>query len=166
MEPNEINPTPFAEPTLVLDSEAQSYLREAGKWAIFLGILGFIFCGIILIVALFAGAILATVMQRLPSYPMNGGVAAGGVLGAFVTGFYILIDVVYFFFSLYLYQFGDRIKKGVVFSDSGRVTAALRKLKSFFKLWGITTIVVLALYALIFIIFIVIGIGAASMMKS
>jgi hypothetical protein len=164
METTEINPTPFAEPTLVLDSEAQGYLREAGKWATFLGILGFIFCGIILIVALFAGAILATVMQRLPQYPMNAGVASGGVWGAFVTGFYILIDAVYFFFSLYLYQFGDRIKKGVVFSDSGRVTAALRKLKSFFKLWGVTTIVVLALYALIFIIFIVIGIGAASMM--
>ena len=37
------------EPSLTLNNEAKAYLREAGKWASFLGILGFISCGILLI---------------------------------------------------------------------------------------------------------------------
>ena len=77
---------------------------------------------------------------------------------------YLLIALIYFFFSLYLYQFGSRIKKGIVFTDPLHITSALGKLKSFFKLWGIITIVVLALYALVLIIAVIAGVGAASMM--
>jgi hypothetical protein len=43
------------------------------------------------------------------------------------------------------------------------VGSALGKLKSFFKMWGITTIVILALYALMIIIFIIVGVGASMM---
>ena len=51
-----------------------------------------------------------------------------------------------------------------MFTDTVHVTAGLGKLKSFFKLWGILTIVMLCLIVLMIIVFIVIGIGAASML--
>jgi hypothetical protein len=86
-------------------------------------------------------------------------------LGGAVTVFYILIDVLYFFFAFYLYQFATKIKAGIKFSDSAQVTIALGKLKSFFKLWGIVTIVIITIYVLAFIIFTVIAVGAASMYK-
>jgi hypothetical protein len=78
--------------------------------------------------------------------------------------FYLLIALVYFFFSLYLYQFGDKIKKGIGFADSVSVTAAFGKLKSFFKLWGILTIIALAFMALCFVIGIIVAVTAASAM--
>jgi hypothetical protein len=45
------------EPGIVLTLEAQGYLVEAGKWAYFLGIMGFIATGFILLCAFFIGTI-------------------------------------------------------------------------------------------------------------
>src|ERR1700722_12282005 len=146
------------EPSLTLNNEAKAYLREAGKWASFLGILGFISCGILLIFSFFAG----TIFTRASLVSPNQFSTAMAGLGGFITFFYLLIDLFYFFFSLYLYQFGDRIKKGIMFTDNLHVTNAFGKLKSFFKLWGITTIVVLCLYILCIVGFIIFAIAVAS----
>jgi hypothetical protein len=147
MENNEILEPMGGDPGITLNNEAKAYLKEAGKWAGFLGIVGFVFCAIILIFSFFAGTILSRAALTSPS-PFAAS-AAG--FGGFITVFYLVIDLFYFFFSLYLYQFGDRIKKGLMFTDNLHVTAAFGKLKSFFKLWGITTIVVICLYALVFV---------------
>jgi len=119
--------------------------------------LGFIGCAILFVVALFIGSFYSRMSELSPSpSPMVLKLAR---LGHYMGLFYILIDVFYFFFVLYLYQFASHIKKGVLFSDSNQVTGGLKKLKSFFKLWGITTIVVLILYALIIIVAVLGGVG-------
>ncbi|MGZ3764396.1 MAG: DUF5362 family protein [Mucilaginibacter sp.] len=153
--------TPAPQPELVLNFEAQSYLREAGKWANFLAIVGFIMCGLILIMALFAGSIFTTMSRVMPN-SQGSNLLAG--MGGLISVVYILLDVLYFFFSFYLYQFAGQIKKGINYTDSLQVTSAMGKLKSFFKLWGIVTIVVISLYVLFFLIAILVGIGASSMM--
>jgi hypothetical protein len=141
---------------MALNFEAQSYLREAGKWAVFLGILGFIGTGLILILALFVSTIFALMAQYQPTpYPAG--------ISSIVSFVYVLIAVFNFFFALYLYQFGSRIKKAILYQDAVETNKALEKLKSFFKLWGVTTIVIMAIYALVIIILIAVGIGAASM---
>ena len=141
MESNETTGQTTPETGLTLTFEGQTYLREAGKWAGFLGIIGFILCGLLLMVALFVGTIFSALGQLIPAYsavPPAAGIAIACVL--------ILVDLLYFFFALYLHQFSARIKKGIVFTDQLQVTQALSKLKSFFKLAGIVTIVVLCLY--------------------
>jgi len=148
----------------VLTPEAQTYLRESGKWANFLGILGFILCGLIVICALFAGAMIAATTSRMA--PINGPAGVFASLGGgFIAVFYLIIALVYFFFSLYLYQFGSKIKKGIMFGDTDQVTIALGKLKSFFKFWGILTIIVLCLYALIIVGAIIFGMAASSITR-
>ena len=146
----ELQSTPSPQPELVLNYEAQSYLREAGKWANFLSIMGFIFCGLILVLAIFAGTVFSVLSNVMP----NAGALPAGI-GGIISVVYIVLDVVYFFFPYYLYQFADKIKKGIVYSDTAHLTAAMGKLKSFLKYWGILTIVLLAFYALIFIIAII-----------
>ena len=148
---------------LVLTPEAQTYLRESGKWANFLGIVGFVLCGFIVIGALFAGAMMATMAKMAPAVGPAGVLASMG--GGFIAVIYLLIALVYFFFSLYLYQFGSKIKMGVMFGDTDQVTVAFGKLKSFFKLWGILTIVILCLYALMIIGLIIFGMAASSMAR-
>ena len=145
---------------IVLNQEAQTYLGHAGKWANFLSILGFIFCAFILIGALSLGAVFNKLQEMLPS-PQTIMLAG---LGGAMTVIFILIDILYFFFALYLYQFGSNVKKGLAFSDSIHVTTGLGKLKSFFKLWGIVTIIVLVIYIIIFAFAIIAGMNAASMM--
>jgi hypothetical protein len=157
METNETFEQSSPAPGIVLNFEAQSYLREAGRWAVFLGILGFIGTGLILICALFVSTFFALMAQYQPTpYP-------AGISGI-VSFVYVLIAVFNFFFALYLYQFGSGIKKAILYNDTVETGKALEKLKSFFKLWGITTIVIIAIWALVIIISIVVGIGAASMM--
>ena len=162
METKEIEeqPTPLPQPDLVLNLEAQSYLKEAGKWAKFLAIMGFIFCGLILVLAIFAGTVFSIMSSVVP----NGNSIPAG-LGGIVSVIYILIDVVYFFFPYYLYQFSDKIKKGINFNDTAHVTAATEKLKSFFKYWGILTVIIIAFYALAIIILIIVAIAAGTLHK-
>jgi len=160
MEATENEQASIPPPVLILDAEAQSYLQEAGKWAKFLAIMGFIFCGFILILAIFIGTVFSVISKFSPN-PAVSALPAG--VGAFMSFFYILIDVLYIFFPYYLLQFANKIKRGIMFSDSASVTAAVGKLKSFFKLWGIVTIVAVSFYLLFFLIILVIGVGAASM---
>src|ERR1700748_2184634 len=80
---------------IILLQEAQSYLLGAGKWARFLGILGFIGTGFIVLCAFFIGTIMSVLSIFSPAGMMAA--APGGVL----TFFYILIAIFYFFVSLY-----------------------------------------------------------------
>jgi Family of unknown function (DUF5362) len=158
METTEIIEPNVPNPGLILTFEAQTYLRQAAKWANFLSIIGFIGCGFILIASFFVGGI----FSRVSESPYGGGnpmfsLMAG--MGTGITIFYILIGVWYFFFCFYLNQFASKIKRGVAFADSTHVAEGLSKLKSFFKLWGISTIIIISLYILAFIIFI--GLGVA-----
>lgn len=122
--------------------------------------MGFIFCGLILLVAIFVGSIFTIMSKLMPSSPYgNMPVAVGG----FISVFYILIDVLYFFFPFYLYRFSSRLKKGLTYQDTFHVTSALSSLKSFFKLWGIVTIIVISLYLLIIVVAIIGGVGASMM---
>lgn len=149
------------EPAMVLSQEAQYYLQQIGKWASFLGIVGFVFCGLFFIVALFIGSIFAMISKVSPMYAQNPAISA---MGPMLSVIYIIFDAIYFILVLYLYQFAVRIKRGIAFIDNAMVTSAFGKLKSFFKAWGIITIVMLSFYALFLLIAIVAGIGAASMM--
>ncbi|MES2268929.1 MAG: DUF5362 family protein [Bacteroidota bacterium] len=157
----EIDETPVQplspEPQIILNEQAQYYLLKAGQWAYFLGIMGFIGTAFIAIMALFVGTIFTTMAAM---NPLMAGAAAGA--GGAATVMYLLIALVSFFFALYLYQFGDRIKKGVTFKSQEEITQALGKLKSFFKLWGIFTIIYLSFIAL-FMVIAILG-GAAAMM--
>ncbi|OJW14869.1 DUF5362 family protein [Mucilaginibacter sp. 44-25] len=155
--PPAVAPTP--EPNMILTETAQFYLQKAGKWASFLGIMGFIGTGFIAIAALFMGTIFTTMATMNPMM----GAAAG--MGSLVTVFYLLLAVVSFFFALYLYQFGSRVKDAIAYSNTEQLTSALGKLKSFFKLWGIITIVYIVFVVLALAFSIATGLGAASMMN-
>jgi hypothetical protein len=160
METTEIIEPNVPNPGLILTFEAQTYLRQAAKWANFLSIIGFICCGFILLASFFVGG----VFSRMSEYPYgsaNPMVNMMAGMGAGITVFYILIGVWYFFFCLFLNQFAGKIKRGIAFADSTHVAEGLSKLKSFFKLWGISTIIIISLYILIFIV--AIGVGVTMM---
>ena len=159
MEATETNEqiVPEAPDGIVLTTEALIYLREAGKWAKFLGIIGFVACALFLIMALFIGALFSVMAKLSPIYSQ---MPAG--IGPVFSVIFILIDILYFFFALYLYQFGSRIKNSLIYMDANQVADALGKLKSFFKLAGIVTIVVLCIYALEIIVFMIIGVASFS----
>nr|WP_067052996.1 DUF5362 family protein [Mucilaginibacter sp. L294] len=151
METEENYVQPGGEPQLLLTQQAQEFLQQAGKWAIFLGIVGFIFTGLIVIGALSVGTLITYLATVNPLVQIPAG------MGIILTVVSLLIALLFFFYSLYLYLFGSRIKKGMYLNSAEETTLAFSKLKSFFKLWGIITIVILLFYVLT----IVITIGAS-----
>ncbi|MES2279176.1 MAG: DUF5362 family protein [Bacteroidota bacterium] len=155
----EVQPTPEHEPVMVLNQEAQYYLQQAGKWASFLGIMGFIGSGLILLVAIFAGTLLSTISKFSPSpSPLT-------MMGPAIGVIYFIIAGIMFYINLNLYQFGTRIKSGIAFGDNRILTSSFDKLRSFFKIKGIILIVVISFYLLALIAVVIAGVGAASMMR-
>jgi len=129
---------------VIISAEIKNYLSETAKWGRFLGIMGFIAVGLMVIFGLFFG----TFMSRFQPAgldrpnPMSG---AGGVVMAI---YFMLIGLLYFFPSLYLYQFAVKTKNALQHNDALDYSMAFSRLKSFFKFWGIFTIVALSFYVL------------------
>ena len=82
---------------LTIDPVAYAHLKETAMWARFLGILGFIMSGLLLLVALFAGSFLSS-FQRSAG-PYSGAENPLMSMGAgFITVLYIIIAAISFIF--------------------------------------------------------------------
>ncbi|HET9056160.1 MAG TPA: DUF5362 family protein [Chitinophagaceae bacterium] len=137
---------------LQLDPTSQSYLSEASRWGKFLAIVGFIFCGLLALSAFFVGAIFSSFSSQLGT---NFG-------GGIITVVYLLMAVLYFFPCYYLYNFSVKMQTALRVNDQQSLQASFSNLKSFYKFWGILTIVMLAFY----LIALVIAIIAAASLRS
>jgi len=126
---------------LQLDPPGVDYLRESAKWAKFIAIIGFIFCGLMVIASLFMGSILASSMSDV----MGGaGVVGGGVF----TVMYMLFAALWFVPCLYLFRFSSKMQVALRNNEQETLLNALKNLKSYFKFIGILLIIVLSLYAI------------------
>ncbi|MBB2150815.1 DUF5362 family protein [Pedobacter gandavensis] len=141
--------------TLIITEDIRSHIYETAKWAKFLSIVGFVFSVLIVIAALCLPAILAA-MSAMGTNPVVG--VATGALSAV----YIFFALLYFYPSFMLFKYANTAKKAVLFMDQESLGEAMSKMKSFFKFWGILTITIIALYAVVFLITIVATIGAAT----
>ena len=130
---------------LVLEIQAEVFLREGRKWAKFLAIVGFIFIGIGALgsIGLFAAS---SMMSELTPVPMGS-----------VAIFYLIIIGIYFFPIYYLLKFADKAKEALDSRNTQTLTESMQYLKSHYKFLGIFTIVMLSLYPIIIIGAIIFG---------
>ena len=136
---------------LQVDHEATVYLKEAARWAKFLAIIGFIFCGLFVLVALFAGSFIAG------SYTSMGlGGRTGAMGGAFVSILYIAIALLYFFPCLYTFNFARKMQVALRSNDQSQLNQSFRNLKAGYRFLGILMIIGLCIWGL-GIIFAIIG---------
>jgi len=120
---------------LQVDHESTIFLRETAKWAKFLAILGFVWCGIFILLGFFILTI------RLGTYidAYNTGMAVGISVG------YMAVAVVYFFPCIYTLNFARKMKTALQNNDQEHLITSLRNLRSTFRYLGILAIVGLAL---------------------
>ena len=139
--------------------EITSYLLETAKWSKFLSIVGFVFIGIIVLVALFIGSIMGTAFSAMPmdddTMPFGP-----GIMGSMMTGIYLLLALLYFFPTLYLYRFSTQMQTAIRSNSQDELSRSFSNLKSMFKFWGIFTAVIVAIYGLIFLFGILGGVAA------
>lgn len=126
---------------LNLNSASKSFLREIAGWTKFLAILGFVFVGLLVLIAIFAGTIYSSVLGALA---INSAID----FGLLMTAVYLIVALIYFFPILFLYKFSVRLKKALQSKEDEDLTGALEMLKSHYKFIGVFTIIVLSLYVL------------------
>lgn len=143
---------------LSIDEGNRSNLAEAARWGRFLSILGFIMCGLIVLIGVFAGSFLAMFMSRPEFEDMESGAMPAG-MGGLMLIIYIIIAVIYFFPCLFLFRFSNQMKAALASNDQEALNSSFQNLKSMFKYLGILAIIFLALYGIVFLIGLV---GAAA----
>lgn len=126
---------------LVISSTSQGNLSGAAKWGKFLAIVGFIFCGLMLI----GGIYLQSVLSTYTTYGYGSG------FPKFVGITYAVMAIILFFPCLYLSKFSNKIQEAVRSSNQESLDSAFSNLKSMFKFYGIFTIIILVFCALAFL---------------
>jgi len=130
------------------------YLKEASPWLRFIGILGFISCGlialgVIIIIILFAVA--ASLLGEFADIPIW-----------LISPLYLAMGALFFFPSLFMYNFGDKIRKFLVSNSEEDLEEAFKNNKSLWKFYGIMCIISLATTPVLIIVTAVATVAAAS----
>jgi len=138
---------------LQITNEIKNYLNLAGKWGMFLAILGFVFTGLMV----FAGFIMSIALSFIPTTGINP-----FPFPTFLFGFlYLIFAAVYFFPIFYLYRFSAGIKRALAQNDQEHLVKAFYYLKAQYRFIGILMIVMLALYVVMFVVMIFAGLFAS-----
>ncbi len=139
---------------------ALNYLNTTQNWTHFLSIVGFAFCGLLALFALFFSTIISALSEFSSEFTSSSPIPIGAT--SFVSVFYLLIAVICFILYLYLYRFSVRLKSALNNSDGILLEAGLKHFKSYWQLTGILTIVVLGFY-FIAVLLAIIGVSVGAM---
>ena len=131
---------------LQVSPASQTFLSEAARWGRFLSIIGFIFCGLIVVMAFF----IPTLMNIPPYNQLASGMTSAMSVG--ITIGYLLASLLLFFPCLYLYKFSVKMKVALNAISQENFETSLQNLKSLLKFYGILAIILLSFYALVFVI--------------
>jgi hypothetical protein len=138
---------------LNLDQTGRAHLAEAARWAKFLSIIGFIMCGIIVIVGAFFGSVFSTLTSGYGNSPYDDiQTSATGGLGAMMAVFYIVIALIYFIPVLFLFRFATKMKTALASNEQEVLNASFQNLKASFRFVGILTIIMIAFWILAIIV--------------
>lgn len=140
---------------MALNEQSKSYLKETARWGHFLAIVGFILGGLILM-----GGLAFTLLGSTAFGELLG--SGKGFVGTIIGIVYILLGAMYFYPSIKLLRFATGMTKGLLHTDQELVTTSFGNLKSVFRFYGILTIVVLGLYALVFVGAIIFGVATGA----
>ena len=135
----------FGDGDLKISSISTKYLRETAKWSKFLAIIGFIGIGFMVLAALGIMMFGSSINSGYRASYQNQFPLAFGAI------FYLILAVLYYFPVSYLYKFSTSMKNAVDRTDNVSIDKAFENLKSHYKFMGIMMIVILSLYALLFI---------------
>jgi hypothetical protein len=134
---------------LQIDQQNTSYLTEIARWGKFLSIIGFISIGLLTLfftISLLTGGSTSAASFGGTSYEM------ANTLGrTVVPAIMIVLFLIYFFPTFYLYKFSTQMQTALRNNDQINLNNAFGNLKSAFKFVGILTIIILGVYALLLI---------------
>jgi len=139
---------------VMLSEKMLRYLSGAAPWLQFIGILGYIGCGLFVI-----GGILGTIGFSVASSFFN--TELGDFPFWIIMLIYIPLGVLFFFPAHFTYNFGRKIRSYRFSNSTEDLELAFKNNKSLWKFYGIICIIYLALIPFFIIITIIGGVAAA-----
>ncbi len=112
---------------LQVDHEVRQQLTESSKWARFIAITVFSFCGLMVLVGVAASSVFMNAFSRVSSLGSLGG-ASAAVLSVVIVIVVAIVAVVYYF----LYNFAVKVKAAMLSEDNEKFNAGISSLKIFF----------------------------------
>jgi hypothetical protein len=154
MELGQFKDSDIHQPELKLDETGKAYLLETARWARFLAIIGFVGLAFYAL----GGIGFAYAITSSPELGMlTKGVGATGILLLYTLfGFVIIYPVVA------LYRYTVLLKRAIQSNNIVTLNDAFRFHRNYYRYNGIITIVIIGLYALVFVMMIAIGGMAAA----
>ena len=126
-----------------IDEATLRHLKSAGKWSMFIGIIGFILLGIIIIAGILAGTFLAA---------FNSGDSGTKLPDALIMAIIIAAGVICLLHVFFLVRFSKHASNAVKMNDSTEFKKAIKSLKLYFIYIGILIIILLSGYLAAFVI--------------
>lgn len=130
---------------LTINPNTKEHLSEAARWARFLAITGMVMLGIIVLLMLLGGSF------ALSSVTALGGMPFGGGTMVFMAIWLLAAAALWFFPLLFTLRFAIKMRAALATDDQQLLNDSFQNLKITFRYLGIVTIIVLALYALVFV---------------
>ena len=138
-----------------LTETALSYLKAASPWLRFMGIMNFIGCGFMFVMGIVFMAIPSIIGS---AFDFTEGFLSPVLTGVLFGGVYIVLGVLYFIPSRFMYKFGSKIRSFMQSNSSFELEEALKNNKSYWKFNGIVYIIGLAMIPLFIIIGVVVAV--------
>lgn len=140
------------ETDLLIDGSISMHLKETSIWGKLLGITGIIYSLLIAVGGIFAASMLGKMTGQSAANPGTGLMAGGSI-----AIIYLVLAVVMFIMSMYLFKFAQNTQLAIKSNDQETLVSAFKNLKIYFRFAGIITVV-----ALIFTVLGIVGIIIAS----
>jgi hypothetical protein len=143
------------------------YLKGAAPWLRFIGIVGFIGCGFLILLGLIflfafsAAGFLWNTIPGLEEGLEDYSAALGAASGIIMAIYFFIIAAIYFFPALFEYNFGTKIRNYLRSNSGQDLELAFKNNKSLWKFNGILLIITLAIVPVIMVVGIIVGIAAA-----
>ena len=134
-----------------LDAQNSYALRSSASWAKVTGVVG-------VLLGVFFAALAAITMSKLSSYNGYGYRRGsfdnffGGSLAATRTGLWIffITGVIFILGGVFSFNFGNRISNALRSNDQNGLNSAFSSLRNYYAVRGITLIIVLLFFLLVF----------------
>lgn len=148
MEENNYTATEIKDP-ITLNRQSVESLTETRKWTTFFSILGFIFVGLMVILALVMALILPFLNEagQMPYPPF------------LLSVIYLILGGLYLLPVIFLMRFGNFLKRALLSGSTEVFGEAMKNLSLHFRTVGIMTIIFITLYILAIIAMVILGAG-------
>lgn len=138
---------------LSIDPVTKEHLTETAKWARFLAIVGMISLALLVLLGIYMSTVLASTMNTQFEDDFGSGRANPfAAMGAGLAIVYIIIAVIWFFPFLFLLRFSNQMRAALGGNDQNLLNNSFQNLKASLRYVGVVTIIILVIYALVFVI--------------